>query len=182
MTPDLPGFGLAAFGAKIEIVTSDGRSIGADQSKPAVPSENVLRQMVEAKFFDSAKGRITSTNAAAALAMLRTLEYCSDLHSLTRLLAVADDAQLDRDPEDKLPGSVSGAVSVSDSNVASNGIRLKIDFPLRYLLEAFTEVTPFMPVGDIALEGRAQHIPSLVAQGARISIASRPGRPGYPMA
>ena len=56
--------------------------------------------MVEAKFSDSAKGRISPANAAAALEMLRTLEGCHDLRSLTRFLAVADDAQLDRDPEE----------------------------------------------------------------------------------
>ena len=100
VTPDLPGSGLAAFGARIEIVTSDGRSIAADQSKPVMPDDNGLRQMVEAKFADSAKGRISSVNAAAALETLRTLEGCGDLQSLTRLLAVADDAQLDRDPEE----------------------------------------------------------------------------------
>lgn len=100
VTPDLPDSGLGAFGAKIEIVMSDGRSITADQSNPAAPDENRLRQMVETKFFDSGKGRISSANAAAALEMLRALEDCSDLQSLTRLLAVADDAQLDRDPEE----------------------------------------------------------------------------------
>jgi 2-methylcitrate dehydratase len=100
VTPDLPGPDLAAFGAKIEIVMSDGRSIAADQSKPVVPDENGLRQMVEAKFSDSGKGRISPTKVAAALEMLRALEDCSDLRSLTRLLAVADDAQLDRDSEE----------------------------------------------------------------------------------
>ena len=99
VTPDLPSFGLAAFSAKIEIVMSDGRSIAADQSKQAAPDESCLRHMVEAKFADSAKGRISPANASTALEMLRTLEDCGDLRSLTRLLAVADDAQLDRDPE-----------------------------------------------------------------------------------
>ena len=100
VTPDLPSSGLAAFGAKIEIVMSDGRSIAADQSKPVAPDDPGLRHMVEAKFSDSAKGRISPANAAAALEMLRTLEGCGDLRSLTRLLAVAGDAQLDRDPEE----------------------------------------------------------------------------------
>ena len=100
VTPDLPGSGLAAFGAKIEIVMSDGRSIAADQSRPMAPNEEGLRQMVEVKFSDSAKGRISPTNAAAALEMLWTLEDSSDLQSLTQLLAVADDAQLDHDPEE----------------------------------------------------------------------------------
>jgi 2-methylcitrate dehydratase len=99
-TPDLTSSGLAAFGAKVELVTSGGRSIAADQSKPALPNENDLRHMVEAKFSDGAKGRISPANAAAALETLRKLEDCSDLRSLTRLLAVADDAQFDRDPEE----------------------------------------------------------------------------------
>jgi hypothetical protein len=100
VTPDLPDSGLAAFGAKIEIVMSDGRSIAADQSKAVAPDDNGLRQMVEAKFADSAKARISPANAAAALETLRTLEGCGDLQTLTRLLAVADDAQLDCEPEE----------------------------------------------------------------------------------
>jgi 2-methylcitrate dehydratase len=100
VTPDLPSADPAAFGARIEIVTSDGRSITADQSNPALPDDNSLRRMVEAKFADSAKSRISPANAAAALEMLRTLARCSDLRSLTRLLAATDDTQLDRDPEE----------------------------------------------------------------------------------
>jgi 2-methylcitrate dehydratase len=100
VAPDLPaGSSLAAFGATVKIVTTDGRTIVADQSKPAAPDEKTLRRAVETKFFESAGNRISQAAAASALEMLRTLELCRDLRSLTRLLAVADDARLDRDPE-----------------------------------------------------------------------------------
>lgn len=91
--------GIGAFGAKVEIRMSDGRCIVADQTMQTPPDARSLRGMVEDKFNESSRHRLSAGAAAAALEMLRSLDRCEDLRALTRLLAVKNDERLDRDPE-----------------------------------------------------------------------------------
>jgi hypothetical protein len=92
--------GISAFAAEVEILLSDGRRIVVpDQPMPTDSDDQSIREIVEEKFAECSKGRISKAQSIAALEMLRSLERSQDLHQLTRLFAVASENLLDIDPE-----------------------------------------------------------------------------------